>query len=165
MLLVHARLLTPPSINYRKGSLTPELADWNMIGQNFFESEPITRWSYLNLSNEQLSNDFANKLQNALAKCGMKRKNPDPARGFQVQLGPNGDDDQNDKLIRDVMEEMSKTEVRIVLVILPFKSAPLYARVKYWADVKFGMIRGNGGRLNKDLTSNNRHSHRMLCST
>ena len=141
MLLVHARLLDPPSIKYRNESfLTPELADWNMIGKKFFRSEPITRWSYLNLSNEQFSKHSFKIFQDALAKCGMGRDYPDPAMGLQAQLVGNGDNNQSGNLIRNMIERMSKTKVTVVLVILPFKSAPLYARVKFWADVKYGTI-------------------------
>ncbi len=51
-----------------------------------------------------------------------------------------GDENANDKEIQEKMEQISKTDVEILLVVLPFKSAPIYARVKYWADVKYGKI-------------------------
>ena len=140
MLLVHARLLAPPSINYCEGhSLFPELANWNMIGKKFFKRTQITCWSYFNLSKEKLSKHSFTDFKNALRVCGMGEKIPDPIE-FEAELQGNGDDDRNDKSIRDKMEEMSKKKVGIVLVILPVKSAPLYARVKYWADVVFGTI-------------------------
>ena len=141
MLLVYARLLAPPSINYYEGPpLTPNLADWNMIGNKFFEPKKITSWSFLNLSKAQLSKHSFTHFIHALEVCGMGPEIPDPIDIKAPGLQGIGDDDHNDKSIRDKMEEMSKKKVGIVLVILPVKSAPLYARVKYWADVRFGMI-------------------------
>ena len=141
MLLVHARLIAPPMISYCDDrSLTPRLADWNMIGKEFFKGIQMTRWSYLNLSDKELSKQSLTGFRDALKVCGMGQEIPHPSMEFKAQLPGNGDDDQNDELIRGKMEEMSKNEVGIVLVILPSRSAPLYARVKFWADVKFGMI-------------------------
>ena len=142
MLLVHARRLAPPSINYhKKRSSTPNLADWNLIGKNFFEAKQITHWSFLNLTREQFSRQSLTDFKDALKDCGMGREIPDPVDGgFKAQLPGVGDDDQSDDSIREMIERISHREVRIVLVILPVKSAPLYARVKYWADIRFGMI-------------------------
>ena len=110
------------------------------MNEKFFEPKPITRWSYLNLTNKPLSKHSFTGFQNALKLCGMGREDPDPNGGFKALLGGNDDDNKNDKSIRDVMEKISKEKMEIVLVVLPVKSAPLYARVKYWADFKFGMI-------------------------
>ena len=140
MLLVQARLLAPPTINYNKGlNSTPRFADWNMKGKNFFEPSQIAHWSCLDLSRHPISKQFFGKLNDALRTCGMGKNIPNPSE-FRAPLHGIGDDDRNETSIKKVMEEMGKRKVGIVLVILPFKSAPIYARVKYWADVKYGMI-------------------------
>ena len=141
MLLVHARSLFPPQIHYNdEQSLRPRAAEWNTIGKHFFTKIQINSWSYLNLSAEPLSGDSLATLQEALGTCGMGRTEPNPYDGFRARLVGIGDSDQNDRSIREVMGSISQSGVGIVLVILPVKSIPLYARVKYWADVVFGMI-------------------------
>lgn len=141
MLSVHARLLAAPQVLYDKNlSATPELADWNMRHKQFFRRIQITKWSYLSLSGQKLSALSLGYFRQGLQLSGLGEEIPDPYDGFHRRLPGHGDDDLNDGVIRDIMGEISKTEAKILLVVLPIKSKPIYARVKFWADVIFGMI-------------------------
>lgn len=141
MLSVHARRLPIPQVNYNgKKFVKPELADWNMRYKQFFQRIQISEWSYLSLCDQKLSAQSLGYLRQGLANSGMGEGTTKPHEGFHGNLPGYGDDDQNDKVIRDIMEEISKTKAKILLVVLPFKSKPIYARVKFWADVEFGMI-------------------------
>ena len=149
MLSVHARLLAAPHILYKDELVTPQLANWNMIRKQFVHYVPISKWSRLNLSGERLPEKYLEDFQSALEKCGMGNTRPFPYHGFEGMLPGIGDDNANDKRIQEKMEQISKTDVEILLVVLPFKSAPIYARVKYWADVKYGKIWRKCGLIEK----------------
>ncbi len=140
MLSVHARLLDAPQIIYNDELVTPQLANWNMIRKQFVHPGPISTWSRLNLSGERLPEKYLEDFQSALEKCGMGKTRPFLHHGFEGKLSGFSDDNANDKEIQEKMEQISKTDVEILLVVLPFKSTPIYARVKYWADVKYGKI-------------------------
>lgn len=67
---------------------------------------------------------------------------PDPYEGFHANLGGIGDNDTNDAAIQAAMFAAQKNGVRILWVVLETYSAPIYARVKYWGDVRYGMLNG-----------------------
>ena len=141
MLLVHARHLAPPRVVYNNSiSVTPVLADWNMRNKEFFDPKPIPLWSFLTLGRAQLPQNSRDQFQLALKLCGMGNFKPLFNTGFHALLEGIGDDDRNDRSIREKIDDISKTKVQIILVVLPTKSAPIYARVKYWADVRFGTM-------------------------
>ena len=140
MLSVHARLLKAPSVVYKgKIPFTPRLANWNMIGgKKFFESAETAEWSILNLSNLTVSKKDWETFSEARRSCGMK--DTQPVDVLSARLPGLLDDDQNDEIIRNKIEDFSKKTGGILLVVLPSKSAPIYARVKFWADVKYGTV-------------------------
>lgn len=86
--------------------------------------------------------DKVAEFRDVLNKCGMGNASPINNDPLPVNLG-NGDDDTTDKNLHDVFGRIAKAKVpaRIVLVVLPTKSAPVYNRVKFHGDVKHGMQR------------------------
>ncbi len=61
----------------------------------------------------------------------MGKTDPDPYEGYRANLSGSGDDDSNDKAIRNAIKEAKAKDLLILWVILPFKSAAIYARVKF----------------------------------
>ena len=139
MLTVHGRLLTAPQVQYNKERKIPSHAEWNMINLKFHEVKPMPRWSYLCMGGGRLPDESQGQFMNALAICGMGSATPFPPTGFHAPLRGIGDDDTNDVAIHNVMQEVLKLQVPILLVVLESPSAAIYARIKYWADTKFGM--------------------------
>lgn len=142
MLPVHARLLPVPSVMYHNASVAPNNAEWNLHKKYFFRHVPIDKWSYLTLGKTWIKDPVWNLFQPALKACGMGEVQPDPFEGFRADLPGNGDNDMNDAAIRGAMSSAQKLGIRILWVVIPFYSAPIYARVKYWADVIYGMLKG-----------------------
>lgn len=70
----------------------------------------------------------------------MDQTRDNPHGPFEGTLRGTADDAQNDAETKRKMQEISTKGVGILLVILPAKSAPIYARVKFWADCIFGMV-------------------------
>ena len=141
MLSVHARRLNAPQVCYgNKSALIPELADWNMTNKYFFRCVPNTNWSRLDLSGKAIPEKAWSSFEDALKLCGMDQTTAHPNGPFRSILLGNGDDAENDRSIERTMREIATLGVQILLVVLPFKSTTIYARVKFWADLKFGMV-------------------------
>lgn len=147
MLSVHARILPAPLVKYHEQSLTPKLAEWNLHGKKFIShvSMSTNKWSYLSLSGQEITNEHWHDFETALSSCGMGDCVPDPWRGFEARLHGPSDDDENDSAIHTAIQNAKDNSVRMLWVILPSKSAGIYARIKYWADVKIGMLETEAG--------------------
>lgn len=142
MLSVHARQLPVPSVMYHEASLTPRLAEWNLHQRFFIRHVPINRWSYLTLGEAKVSDEAWYFFQEALKACGMGEIQPEPYEGFHRNLPGFNDDASNDKAIQDAISDAKEKGVRILWVVLQKYSARIYARVKFWADLKYGMLNG-----------------------
>ena len=142
MLSVHARLLPTPKVMYQhQKSLKPKLAAWNLRGYLFHKAVPIDKWSYLVVDCRYPLDQVWKDFQTALKNCGMGEIDPYPFEGLYAELHGDGDNDFSDKAIRVKIEEAkNRLGLQILWVILPRYSAPIYARVKYWADVIYGML-------------------------
>ena len=139
MLTVHGRILNAPRVQYNNEIRDPTHAEWNMIGLNFHVVGSMTEWSYLCVGRATLPDESMGQFMGALHLCGMGNARPSPPGGFRAELLGSGDDDTNDKAIHDALEEVQKLSIPILLVVLESPSAAIYARIKYWADTKFGM--------------------------
>jgi hypothetical protein len=141
MLSVHARLLPVPSVMYHNASFTPKLAEWNLQQRFFVRHVPIDKWSYLTFG-KKITDEVWAFFQGALKACGMGEIDPDPYDGFHANVSEHSDNDTNDRAIQNAMSIAKKKGVRILWVVLPSNFAPLYARVKFCADVQYGMLNG-----------------------
>ncbi len=138
MILVAGRILEPPPVLYKNKapSLTAG-ASWNMMKKQFAQPGRMTKWSFLTLG--AASFPYLDLFMKALRDCGLAVEapmSPPGARGFKAPSPPNEND--SDTSIMRIFQEMSKAGVKTLLVILPTNSAMIYARVKFWADVKYG---------------------------
>ena len=143
MVSVHARLLPVPEIQHYKTSADPRFSEWNMRDKKFFNHVPIAKWSWLRLGNAKVSDEAWNTFSAVLKDCGMGEVSPDPFNGFDARLDGYGDDDKNDEAIDKAVRKAKDNGIKILWVILPEKSAAIYSRVKYWADIKHGMFGRN----------------------
>ena len=99
----------------------------------------MSGWSYLCVGKATLPNVSLKQFTGALALCGIEDATPSPPNGFRIVLEGSGDGDRNDKAIHNALNSVWKAKIPILLVILDSPSAAIYARIKYWADTKFGM--------------------------
>ena len=115
------------------------LAGWNILGMNFVEHVNIHSWSYVLFGFSKIPDKSWKCFQDSLRQCGMGTIQPNPYEGFHAKLLGHGDDDRNDEAIRAVIANAKARGVRILWVILPLYSAAIYARVNFWADIKYGI--------------------------
>lgn len=146
MLTVNGRILTSPRILYKGTQHTdPVAGSWNMINIQFSVPKAIRQWSYLrfNLPNvyRRPGDEFAQDIkvfQKTLKDCGLG--NEEPLRFPKHEFELTYDEEQNDQEINRVLGLITdKTDAKILLIVLPNTNAITYARIKYWADVFYGI--------------------------
>ena len=142
MLVVLGRVLPTPLLNYKGSSVQTEQAAWNMRNKQFSVPKPIIRWSFLRLiPAAEFGRAGIDMFKQALRAAGLGQADPvSPAgqQGFSAEL-ERGKEDANDGKIKAVLDKISKLNIPFLLVILPAKGPITYNRVKYWADVHFGI--------------------------
>ena len=146
MLVVFGRVLPTPPLKYKDSSVKTEQAAWNMRNKQFAVPKPIIRWSFLRLCPTntdpiEFGGPHIEIFRQALRASGLGQATPvSPAgqQGFSVRLEP-GQDDANDNNIEAALGQIAKAKIPFLLVILPGTRPFLYNRVKYWADVKYGI--------------------------
>ncbi|MCJ1469025.1 hypothetical protein MMC07_007657 [Pseudocyphellaria aurata] len=140
MITVPGRILSTPSLVYRnREQFMPRSASWNMRGQQFNKANNAINWSTLRLSlqppnSHQESPQQINFFRDSLKTYGL---NIGQSQNFTANISK--DEDQNDKVIRAKLEQISRTPATILLVILPDDNKHTYSRIKFWADFRLGI--------------------------
>ena len=112
----------------------------------FFVGAHISNWSYLEIKWRERSRTMNPPLQllmqdfrDEMRKCGLIVDEPRPVNGFSVlELDP-AISSQHHTKIDGAFKEIRRTGARMVFISLPERNAPLYAKLKYYADVKYGV--------------------------
>jgi eukaryotic translation initiation factor 2C len=153
MITVPARILNIPPLSYLNGTVQPSRGSWNMVNKKFSVPMAVKNWSYLIVSGRYTDvghlTNTVRKFKNALDRVGMQAENPKPSNGFVVQLEEKqGQGDlrtfetilgENFKALEAKFADAQRNGVKIMLVILPTESADIYARLKFFGDIKFGI--------------------------
>ncbi|KAK4696440.1 hypothetical protein P7C71_g1473, partial [Lecanoromycetidae sp. Uapishka_2] len=138
MVVVEARILPPPALTYgMNASQTTDGGAWNMRGKKFKTPVKVTNWSFLRLGNVLLTPQHIKEFQGQLTAYGIGGEAPKVPQGFS-QVLPGGEH-PNDDAIGKIFKVISQAGLKIILVVLPWKDPIIYARVKFWGDVKYGV--------------------------
>ena len=136
MVMVFGRVLQAPEVLYmNRGKNFAEKtaqAAWNMKGKQFSVTKPLNKWSFLKLGNVNFTKTHIDQVKQALRAGGLGESNPiipPGTQGWQANVVL-GQDDANDEKIKNVLGEIAKKDVGILLVILPGKGPITYARGK-----------------------------------
>ena len=78
------------------------------------------------------------QFQEAIATYGLGKEEPWPFNGYGASLR-DANQEQQDVIIQDMLAHAHKDGRQFLLVVLPFKDTFIYSRVKYWAEVHFGI--------------------------
>ena len=145
MISVNGRILASPRVLYSRGKdATPRDGSWNMINIQFTVPVAITEWSYIkfNFGYRRPEGEFQNDLKvfrETLNECGMSTGPLIKLTHHEKDL-TRDDEKKNDTIIRESLKDVSEQRTtKILLIILPDHNAVTYARVKYWADVVYGI--------------------------
>ncbi|KAL8715518.1 MAG: hypothetical protein Q9220_000854 [cf. Caloplaca sp. 1 TL-2023] len=121
MMTISGRILPPVSIQYKEKNVpktfAPNRGSWDLIGKSFTEGRPLRNWTYLKFAD----NDIGRSDVEAFTTIARF------------------DDDANDRVIQNNIETAANKGVKVLLIFLKDDSAFIYSRVKFWADVKYGI--------------------------
>ncbi|KAI9720458.1 MAG: hypothetical protein M1812_002964 [Candelaria pacifica] len=155
MVVVPGRILMAPQVRYGGGkSVNARNGSWNLTNQTFSAARQISNWSFVHIQEGRdpfKGTDFQGQpLPTLLQLVGGQFVTVMKASGLRVDPmnPPNGfppvnvnlrDSDAVFAVIDKLMSNVKRTSTRMLLVVLPVKSAMLYAHIKYLADVKYGI--------------------------
>ncbi|TYZ64147.1 hypothetical protein PybrP1_004440 [[Pythium] brassicae (nom. inval.)] len=139
---VQARLLPPPNLAYKNGSIWPDMGSWGMRGKSFFEASKLTSW--------------------AVISCCDPRRNPiaDMAKFFRAviaqmtQLGMNPPTDMppivvktRNQSVRSAFDDAVRaatdafrTTPQVVWMVNPTADARVYGDLKRASDTAVGVV-------------------------
>lgn len=170
MVVVPGRILDGPRVTYGANkNITPRLASWNLASVKFAVPGRIPRWQVvvLNLQgrgprgNALFDNPqggmlapeaLFNELGRTLTAYGLNMSQRAPTQTVSMEPLAIENRQSNDRRIREVYQKAEDQEVRFLFVVLPDVDKWLYARIKFYGDVEFGIhsINAVGSKLQKE---------------
>ena len=147
MVVVPARKLEPLTIQYRNNKkVVPNKASWNLMKAQFCIPAEVKSWNVIllfrNDGDINKVGDAVRKLTGQFKQLGIRHVQPKSAAGFSIRSPKplnDCDDDDIDKALTEHLKKAANEGVQILLVVLPSKSKKIYNRVKFLADIKYGV--------------------------
>ncbi|KAL9005566.1 MAG: hypothetical protein Q9188_001658 [Gyalolechia gomerana] len=144
MITVRARILPSVPLQYklanRPKSFPTANGGWDIRGRHFSEGKQLRSWTFIKLVDNVVSRPDVEGFRGIIRNSGMNSDEPTPPNGVLEPLrGGRDNEDSDDKIIESTMAKAASRGLKVLLVILPDKSAFVYSRVKYWAEVKHGI--------------------------
>lgn len=146
MITVPGRILEPPQLKYGARTVHPNAGSWNCANQKFVEGGRFNKWQVLVINTadgnalQNPSEPLAKALEVHLKGYGInmgQRKVPNET--LALGLLDSANRSSNDRALKKVFESAQKSGVSMMLVIFPSADRWLYARIKYFGDVDFGV--------------------------
>lgn len=143
MITVRARILPSVPLQYklanRPKSFPTANGGWDIRGKHFSEGKQLRSWTFIKFVDNVVSRPDVDGFRGIIRNSGMNSDEPTPPNGVLEPLrGGRDNEDSDDKIIESTMAKAVSRGLKVLLVILPDKSAFVYSRVKYWAEVKHG---------------------------
>jgi eukaryotic translation initiation factor 2C len=168
MTTVHGRILLPPTVVYGKKKnvkpnnekVKPNNGSWNCADQAFIRPGKFSSWTscVLDLPNRtavwgdqdgQASKDLTDLLKMELVKYGLQMGEYKGVRKFSLGGLTLANRDANNKVLDSIFSSLEKNQIPLVFIVLPSDDKWLYARIKYYADTRYGIhtICSQGSKL------------------
>lgn len=149
MMVVAARVLPAPSINYGSGPMQPRDASWNLVKKRFQKPAPLANWSYLIIEenygiDERAVQNIMRQFENTCKDYGMQVKPPtlqfqDGTYPMKVRLPRERSPQDLENALKPAFKKLLENKIRIIYVFLPGQDKGVYAAVKYCGDLKAGI--------------------------
>ncbi|KAI4283554.1 MAG: hypothetical protein L6R38_002084 [Xanthoria sp. 2 TBL-2021] len=145
MLTVRARILPPVPIQYKSGrnpkTFTTSNGSWNMAGgTSFSDGRYLRNWTVVKFARNDIGRPDIAKFREYARNCGVGSDEPAHPDGILVELQTGKfNQDADDKAIETILQTAAEKGMKVLLVFLPSVDAFIYSRVKFWAEVKFGI--------------------------
>lgn len=145
MITVRARILPPVPLQYKSANRPKTFptsnGNWDIRDRHFSDARQLRNWTFIKFIDNDVSRQHIDSFRGIIRRSGMNSDDPVPPNGVTEPLRTGkAYDDFNDKKIQQTFETASKKGLKVLLIILPDKSAFIYSRVKFWADVKYGRL-------------------------
>jgi hypothetical protein len=145
MITIPGRVLEAPVVNYGaggKGKIQPRFGAWNSANQIFHTPGTFPKWQVVAVNGciDGSHKPVVDRFAAHLAGCGMRMGQLGPLARIELNnMWDVRNRDLNDEKIRNSFATAAKNGCGIQLVVLPDQDKWLYARIKYWADVVYGV--------------------------
>ena len=157
LIAVPGRVLMGPEVKYKSSVARAAFGSWNMqpTGQSgkpqqFSSAAAISSWTCLCLSsqrhsnariNDQALNAFLDAFQSILRKLGIQV--PNYTTALRVDLPDSDENSNHDELIDTTIRKFTSHPTRpppgLLFVVLPYVDDPVYNRIKWLCDIKYGL--------------------------
>ena len=144
MMVVPARILFPPRIEYNKKTATANFGAWNLVSNRFQVGANVGRWGVLVMGNpggyavgnevDELMRIFEAELKSygvRMEPYNVERKYWAKVNVFERAI--------LETSLDDVFQRAKKHGVRLLVILLRDQDSYTYARLKYFGDVKYGI--------------------------
>lgn len=149
MITVPARILSCPQVKYLNKAENPRNGSWNLLSQRFARPGKFTKWATVVINKQgprgtALTTPDPEALFNELGKH-LKDYGMDMGAGRQrtqtLLLKPLTQENRasNDQELEKMFNGVKGQQIPVLLVVLPDQDKWLYARLKYWGDIKYGV--------------------------
>jgi hypothetical protein len=145
MITIPGRILEAPMIQYGagpKGRVYPKSGSWNSAEKQFHTPGSFARWQIVAINGalDGRHADVAKRFENHLKGCGLNMGGLGKLGMIDLRdMRDPRNRDYNDEMIRRNFETAQQNRCNIQLIALPDQDKWLYARIKYWADVVYGV--------------------------
>ncbi|KAJ6547112.1 Piwi domain-containing protein [Mycena capillaripes] len=132
-LVLNAKLLAHPRMEFHQSDLAPTNGSWNVLNRKFKSPAQMRSWALVNLDHTRINRDLIGRIiKDLLTAChslGMGVNDPSA-----VEQG----DPQSPERILDTVRQKMNGKIDVIVVLLPSKGEEIRARVKFWGDVMTG---------------------------
>ena len=166
MISVPGRILDSPRVTYGNRAMQPQRGAWNLAGQKFATPGRLGKWQALIINrqgprgNALIDNPQGDMLgpepliqllERELRSYGAAMGQRVPTQRIVLDALTVDNRNSNDRKVRDAYQKAEDQDVRMLFVVLPEADRWLYARIKYYGDIAFGIhsINSVGNKLQK----------------
>ncbi|KAI7191262.1 Piwi-domain-containing protein [Hortaea werneckii] len=165
MITVPGRILNNPQIKYGSKSVTPRGGSWNCADVKFARPGRMGKWAVLIVNhngqkgralNPQPRDGLApealfSSLEGSLKKYGLQMAQRQNTQNITLDPLSLQNRATNNRQLEQIFSRAQSNGIHFLFVVIPDYDAWLYARIKYFGDVKYGIhtINSVGSKLQK----------------
>ncbi len=110
-------------------------------GTSFSDGRYLRNWTVVKFARNDIGTPDIAKFREYARSCGVGSDEPAHPDGHLVELQTGKfNQDADDKVIEGILQTAAGKGMKVLLVFLPSVDPFIYSRVKFWAEVKFGMV-------------------------
>ncbi|KXT00458.1 hypothetical protein AC578_1932 [Pseudocercospora eumusae] len=168
MITVPGRILDTPRVTYGgpKNMIQPRSGSWNLQSVKFTRPGRFEKWSVLiinrkgnrgNALNEYPQGEMLgpealiSEVQRSMQSYGINMGQREPTWKIELEELTMRNRDFNNRHLRDIFAKVEQAGIRFLFIIIPEADRWLYARIKFYGDVTFGVqtVCSVGSKLQK----------------